>query len=102
MEKAEKVAMVPGDFGWADVGSWDMLYRFLGGEGEKNVARGPVAAIASRGCYVESDKLVALVGVEDLVLVETADAILVMRRGQEQKLKALVAQMEKRGLTKYL
>jgi len=102
MEKAEKVAMVPGDFGWADVGSWDMLYRFLGGAGEENVARGPVAAIASRGCYVESDKLVALVGVEDLVLVETADAILVMRRGQEQKLKALVAQMEKRGLTKYL
>jgi mannose-1-phosphate guanylyltransferase len=102
MEKAEKVAMVPGDFGWADVGSWDMLYRFLGGDGEKNLAAGPLAVLDSKGCYADSRKLVALVGVENLVLVETADAILVMARGREQKLKALIARMEAGGLWKYL
>jgi len=102
MEKADNVAMVPGDFGWADVGSWDMLYRFLGGDGEKNLAGGPLAVLESRGCYAESRKLVALVGVQDLALVETEDAILVMKRGEEALLKALVARLEKRGLKKYL
>jgi mannose-1-phosphate guanylyltransferase len=102
MEKAGNVAMLPGDFGWSDVGSWDMLYRFLGGDGEKNLAAGPLAVLDSKGCYADSRKLVALVGVENLVLVETADAILVMARGQEQKLKALIARMEAGGLWKYL
>ena len=102
MEKAGRVAMVRGDFGWTDVGSWDMLYRFAGGDGKKNAARGPLIAEESRGCYVESRKLVALVGVENLAVVETEDAILVMARGREAKLKSLVAELEARGMDRYL
>ena len=102
MEKAEKVAMVRGDFGWTDLGGWDMLYRFQGGDGRKNLGAGRQAALDSRGCYVESRKLVALVGVENLILVETADAILVMARGQAAKLKSLVAMLEAKCLSRYL
>lgn len=102
MEKAVPAAMVRGEFDWADVGSWDALYRFRGGDGKKNLATGPLMALEARGCYVESDKLVALVGVDNLVLVETADAILVMARTEAAKLKSLAARLEAKGLKRYL
>jgi mannose-1-phosphate guanylyltransferase len=97
MEKADNVAVVAGDFGWRDVGGWDALYRLLGGEGIKNISRGPAQLVNSAGCYVESEKLVALVGVENLVVIETPDAILVLKRDRETDLKKLTDLLDASG-----
>jgi mannose-1-phosphate guanylyltransferase len=97
MERADNVAMVAGDFGWMDVGGWEALYRLRGGDGEANVSAGPMAAVDSRGCYVEAERLVALVGVDDLVVIETEDALLVMRRDRESELKELAGRLKKSG-----
>ena len=97
MEKAENVGVVAADFGWHDVGGWDALYRLLGGEGIKNISRGPVHIIDSSGCYVEGEKLIALVGVEDLVVVESPDAILVLKRDREMDLKKLTDLLHAKG-----
>lgn len=98
MEKAENVAVVPGDFGWCDVGGWEACYRLEGGDGQKNVIKGPGEFLDSRGCYVESQKFTALVGVDDLVVIETADALLILRRDQEAALKKLTERLEKKRL----
>ena len=97
MEKADNVAVIAGDFGWRDVGGWDALYRLLGGEGINNIHRGPVHIVDSSGCYVEGEKLIALVGVEDLVVIESPDAILVLKRDREMDLKKLTDLLHARG-----
>jgi mannose-1-phosphate guanylyltransferase len=97
MEKVKNAAVVPGEFDWCDVGGWDALYRLMGGDGVKNIARGPVELVNSEGCYVEGKKLLALVGVRDLVVVETEDAILVLGKDAEAELKKLTDLLEKKG-----
>jgi mannose-1-phosphate guanylyltransferase len=97
MEKVDNAAVVPGDFGWTDVGGWDALYCLGGGDGEANVTVGAVEVVDSRGCYAEGERLVALVGVSDLVVIETADAVLVMRRDREADLKQLTDRLLKKG-----
>jgi len=97
MEKVKNAAVVPGEFDWCDVGGWDALYRLMGGDGVKNIARGPVEFVNSEGCYVEGEKLLALVGVRDLVVVETSDAILVLGKDAEADLKKLTKLLEKKG-----
>lgn len=97
MEAAPGVAVVRGDFGWCDVGGWDALYRLLGGKGVENISRGPAEFVNSLGNYVESDKLVALVGADNLVVIETEDAILVLGRESEADLKILIEQLKRGG-----
>ena len=81
MEKASDVVMLEGDFGWNDIGSWDALWDVLGKDAKGNVARGRVLRSGTSNCLVHSpDKMVALVGVKDLLVVETDDALLVSER----------------------
>lgn len=98
MEKAKNVAVVEGDFGWRDVGGWDALYRLLGGDGKRNVTRGKVVTLDSTGCYAEGERLVALVGARDLVVIETGDAVLVIDRHKESSLKDLIKKLESQGM----
>ncbi len=102
MEKTDNMAVISGEFGWCDVGGWDALYRLLGGDGERNVSRGSFIQVDSRGVYSDASKLVAAVGVEDLVIVESEDAILVLRMDQESEVKTLINLLERRGLKKFL
>jgi len=102
MEKAGNAAVVTGDFGWCDVGGWDALYRMRGGDGVKNIAPGRAEFVGSRGCYVESVKLAALVGVEGLVVIETDDALLVLRAEREADLKKLTDRLAAKGLGRFL
>jgi mannose-1-phosphate guanylyltransferase len=97
MEKAENVAVVPGDFDWRDLGGWDALYRMKGGDEKNNVASGLAEFVDSRGCYVESARMAALVGVDNLVVIETKDAILILRRDREAELKKLTDRLEQKG-----
>jgi mannose-1-phosphate guanylyltransferase len=103
MEKAEDVLVVPGDFGWSDLGSWDSLWEVSGKDGNGNVARGNLIGIDAFDSLVHSPgKLVALVGVRDLLVVETDDALLICRRGRSQDVRKVVEILETKGLKEYL
>jgi len=104
MERSQDVLMGEGDFGWSDVGAWSALSEFWPQDDDGNAIRGQGLALDSRNClaYSASGKLTALVGVEDLIVVETEDALLVCRRDQDQKVKDLVAELRKTGEDEYL
>jgi mannose-1-phosphate guanylyltransferase len=103
MEKAEDVLVVPGDFDWSDLGSWDALWEVSGKDGNGNVARGDFVGIDAGDCLVHSPgKLVALVGIRDLLVVETDDALLICRRGRSQDVRKVVEILERKGLKEYL
>jgi mannose-1-phosphate guanylyltransferase/mannose-1-phosphate guanylyltransferase/mannose-6-phosphate isomerase len=95
MEQAVRVGVVPVDMGWSDVGTWDAVYDAGQDNGAGNVVRGPVRSERASRCYIHSDgpKVVAI-DVEDLVIVATADGMLVARRGGGQTLKAVIEQVD--------
>jgi mannose-1-phosphate guanylyltransferase len=98
LEKANTVAGIAvDDIGWNDVGSWEAVYNLADRDGNGNAARGAVVTQSSRGNYVEADKLVALVGVENLIVVDTPDALLVAARDKAQDVSGVVKALEKRG-----
>jgi mannose-1-phosphate guanylyltransferase/mannose-6-phosphate isomerase len=91
MEKTAHAAVVPLDAGWSDIGSWPALHEVLDKDGDGNVLRGDVIAEACRDSYVfSSNRLVVTLGLDEHVVVETEDAVLVMRHGHAQKLKDVV------------
>jgi len=101
MEKAENIAMVAGDFGWSDLGTYRAIARILGRE-PKNLGSGRIVHLASENVIAKTNKLTGLVGVKDLAIVETEDALLVMDLSKEDELKKLVLMIEQMGLKKYL
>ncbi|TMA68349.1 MAG: mannose-1-phosphate guanyltransferase [Deltaproteobacteria bacterium] len=104
LERAARVAVVRARFAWADVGSWAALEAFwrTGGNGG-NAVRGRALPIDSRGCVVDSPRrLVALVGVDDLVVVDSPDALLVCRKDRAQDVRLVVEELRRRGLERYL
>jgi mannose-1-phosphate guanylyltransferase/mannose-1-phosphate guanylyltransferase/mannose-6-phosphate isomerase len=99
MEKAEDVAVVPVEMGWSDIGSWDALYEVGPLDSDGNLLRGDVVAAESRACLIQSDgPTIVTVGVEDLIIVASGDSILILPRGQSQRVKeALDALAESRA-----
>jgi mannose-1-phosphate guanylyltransferase/mannose-1-phosphate guanylyltransferase/mannose-6-phosphate isomerase len=98
MEKAEKVAVVPVEMGWSDVGSWDALHAISRCDENGNTHHGEVHAIDTSGCLIRSEgPVVAAVGVKDLIVIATPDAVLVMPRGESQEVKRAVEALKKEG-----
>jgi mannose-1-phosphate guanylyltransferase len=98
MEKAGQVAVVPVDMGWSDVGSWDALHDIAAKNAGGNALHGEVVAIDTSGSLIRSHgPLVATVGVHDLIVIATGDAVLVMRRGSSQEVKRAVEVLKKVG-----
>ncbi len=96
MEKTARAAVVPVACGWSDVGSWHAVWELSQKDGQGNVAQGAAVFEDSRNCNVATDKaLVALEGVDDLVVVATQDAVLVSRQKDADGLKRLVAKLKK-------
>ena len=103
MEKAKNVLVVPGAFDWSDLGSWDALWEVSEKDENGNVVRGEFIAIDAADSLIQSaGKLVALVGVKDLLVVETKDVLLVCRRGRSQDVRKIVETLEKKGPASYL
>lgn len=94
MEKTDSAMVLPVDIGWNDVGSWSALWDVSKQDANGNAHHGDVIAIDSRNSYAYARRLVALVGVDDLVVVETDDAILVARKDKVQQVKDVVAQLK--------
>lgn len=98
MERADKVAVVPVEMGWSDVGSWDALHAISDLDVGGNLHQGEVVAIDTAGCLIRSEgPLVAAVGVSDLIVIATPDAVLVLPRGASQEVKRAVEALQKQG-----
>ena len=103
MEKADRLAVVPGSFGWNDVGSWEVSWELAARDGQGNaLPAGTVAVDATNNLVVDlsrrdARRRFALLGVHDLVLVETDDAVLVMPRQRAQDVRAVVDALKERG-----
>jgi len=94
MEKADNCAVVGGDFGWSDIGSWKAISELYQSDGSGNRIHGKAVMVGSRDCFVQSaDRLVAAVGVHDLLIIDTGDAVLVADRDQAQDVKQVVEQL---------
>ena len=95
MEKTGRAAVVPVDIGWTDVGSWDALWRVNGVDRADNKIHGDVIALDVEGSYLHSEtRLVAALGIRDLVVVETSDAVLVCPRERAQDIRLLVEHLQ--------
>ena len=104
MEKADRVAVVPVDMGWNDVGSWDALHAISdvddAGNAHRSHGEGNVLAIDTMNCFVRSDGIrVSLVGVNDLIVVASGNDVLIMPRGRSQEVKKLIEAMKTRDQT---
>lgn len=95
----EDVRIIRGDFGWSDVGSWDTLYDRLTHEQGGNVVKGNAVLLDSRDSlvYVPQGKVAAVIGLNDVVVVDTGDALLVCRRKHAQRVKDAVARLRELG-----
>jgi mannose-1-phosphate guanylyltransferase len=103
MEKSSRVAILKGDFGWSDVGSWSAIYDIAEKDAQGNIAHGDVIAVDARGNLVYSPKkLTAVVGLDNVVIVETEDALLVCAKDKSQDVKKVVDELEQQGKKKYL
>ncbi len=101
MERSDRVEVLPADFGWSDVGSWNALPGLLpeGDDANFTMNETELVSVDSGGCLVNGGgKLVALVGVNDLVVVNTSDALLVCPLDRAQDVKKVVEELERRGL----
>lgn len=94
MEKTADAMVLPVDIGWNDVGSWSALWDVAERDGDGNAHHGDVIAVDSRNSYAYAQRLVALVGVDDIVVVETDDAVLVARKDRVQDVKQVVARLK--------
>jgi mannose-1-phosphate guanylyltransferase len=102
MEHADRVSVIPVDIGWSDIGSWGALLDVLPRDSNENVADGLLLARDAKGCYVRSERTVAVIGLQDIVIVDTPDVLLVCPRSRAEEVRELVKQLEAAGQHLYL
>ena len=104
MEAATSVHVIEADFGWNDVGSWEAVYNLSDKDSENNAIEAPEKILLeSKNNYIYSNKkMIATVGIEDLVIVDTEDALLICKKDISQKVKDLVDALRKNGMENYL
>lgn len=102
MEKSSEVAVIPAEFDWSDIGSWNAISELTPPDEAGNRVVGEAVLVNTSDCYIQSeDRLVATVGLENLVIVDTPDAVLVARRDQTQDVKQVVRQLKQMAHESY-
>lgn len=102
MERSSRVAVVPSDFGWSDIGSWNAVKELVAPDATNNRALGDAIFVDSSNTFVQSeDRLVATVGVSDLMIIDTPDALLVAHPDRAQDVKKVVTQLKTNGHDAY-
>ncbi len=103
MERTDQAWMIPLDSFWSDLGSWASLWEVMDKDGQGNVKLGDVLAEDCNGCFFHAeDHLIAAIGVDDLVVVDTRDALLISTRDRVQDVRRLVVKLEQQGRTEHL
>jgi mannose-1-phosphate guanylyltransferase len=103
MEKASDVYVAKGDFGWSDVGSWDEVAILTPPDEENNTQRGAVITKDCKNNYIDAGKMaVAAIGIEDLIVVATDDAVLICKKGRSQDVKEIVDYLRRKQINELL
>ncbi|MEK0313654.1 mannose-1-phosphate guanylyltransferase [Cohnella sp. 56] len=104
MEKADNIYVVPCQLGWDDVGSWTALDRIDNRDDDGNVIRGNILNIDTKNCIIESNdgKLIATLGIEDLIVVDTEDVTLICTKDKAQEVKKLLKELRTQKREQYL
>ena len=103
MEKAERVLVTPADMGWSDVGSWGALHELLSFDGATNVVVGRHVGIDTHNCLIHGGtRLVATVGLDNMIIVDADDVLFVCPKGRAQDVKQLLDKLQEQGRTEYL
>ncbi len=103
LEKSDRVSLIPCDIGWNDVGSWQAVYEISDKDQNGNALQGNVIAVGCSNNLIRADKrLVATIGVENLCIVETADAILISKNDQTQRVREVVDALHEKGATEHI
>jgi mannose-1-phosphate guanylyltransferase len=103
MEKAENTYVIPADFGWDDVGSWAALPDVWGVDDDGNTLQGQIVALDTHDSIAYTDDgVIALIGVEDVIVAKVGNAVLVCSRNQAQKVRSIVNLLKENGLSEYV
>lgn len=103
MEKASNIYILPGNFGWDDVGSWLAVGRIKKNDEKNNVVNGNVVTVNTENCVIEGgDKLIATVGLRDMIVVDTPDATLISTKENAGEIKKVLAALRESGKNQYL
>jgi mannose-1-phosphate guanylyltransferase len=106
MEHAQDVVVIPAELGWSDIGSWASLLDILEGDEAGNVLQAPVVALDTRRTLIRSesgpDRLIAAVGLEDMIIVDTPNVLLVCPRSRAEQVRDIVKRLESAGALNYL
>ena len=103
MEKASDIYTLAGNFGWDDVGSWLAVGRIKENDSEGNVVNGNVVTVNTQNCVIEgADKLIATVGLRDMIVVDTKDATLIFTKENASKIKKVLAKLRENNKKQYL
>ena len=103
MEKAKNIYILPGNFGWDDVGSWLAVERINPTDEHGNMVKGNVVSYDMRGCTIEGgEKLIAAVGLRDIIVVDTADATLICDKQSAGDIKKILESLRSQGREQYL
>ncbi len=94
MEQSQKVKVIPSNIAWSDLGSFDALYDELPKDSQGNTDNKNLIAIGSKNNLILSEKTIATIDIEDLIIVDTDDALLISKKGNSQKVKEVVAQLK--------
>lgn len=101
LEKYNKVVVIPVDLGWSDIGNWASLHDLLSDEGS-NVIKGSHVGIDTKNCLIHSSKLVATIGLDSFIIIETEDSILICPKSRAQLVKDLLEKLKEDGRNEYL
>lgn len=102
-EKVDDILVIPADLGWSDIGSWAAVFDIIKTGDHGNVVAGKFIGIDTKNSLIQgADRLIATVGVENMVVVDTGDVILIAEKGASQKVKEVIEKLRKQGKTKYL
>jgi mannose-1-phosphate guanylyltransferase/mannose-6-phosphate isomerase len=103
LERSDRVSLIPCDIGWNDVGSWQAVHEIADKDEDGNALQGNVIAVDCRNSLIRAEKrLVAAIGVEDLCVVETADAVLISKSDQTQRVREVVDRLHEKGATEHV
>jgi mannose-1-phosphate guanylyltransferase len=105
MEHAQRMAVIPIDIGWSDVGSWSALYDVLPQDANGNIIKGDVPEaihIKSQNTLYVGDKLIVTIGVNDLIIIQTEDTLLICHKDRAQDVKTVVTRLQQENKTAYL
>ncbi len=103
LEKSDRVSLIPCDIGWNDVGNWQAVHEISAKDEHGNALQGNVIAVDCNNSLIRAEKrLVAVVGVEDLCVIETADAVLIVKSDQTQRVREVVDALQQKGATEHI